>query len=351
MLKKDKNEQRVKAQTIVAVFFIFLIIYIIIIGLVAYFFPETENKIVRKTVSIIPYPAAISSSVFITTEKLQNHLSSAKRFYESQDFSQIGMRVDFGTEDGKKRLLIKEKNILNKLIDDAIIEREARKKGILIEQSLIDQIVDRKMKEYGTEDYLKNNLKKLYGWNIDDFKNNIVKPDLYQEKMFAYIRKNDASFEDAREKINAAKADISKGMTFSEVAKKHSQGESAKNGGSLGWFSAKQMLPEVAVAIFNLEKNKQSEIIESSIGFHIILVEDRKKQDNEEMFKISQIFIPVKTFTQWLLEVKKDYRIFVPIGKFTWNNEIKEVEFRDKSLQEYENDLLENPINDPSVIF
>ncbi len=351
MSKQKKAEKRIKIQTIIKAFFILAIGYIVAIGTVLYFSPETENRIVRVTASIIPYPSAVSNSLFITTERLQDQLAGAKRFYENQDFSQIGMRVDFGTEDGKKRLLIKEKNILNKLIDDAIIEKEAKKRGIIISQELIDQEVDRKMKEYGTGDYLKNNLEKLYGWSIDDFKKNIVKPDLYQEKVFADMRKNDVSLEEARKKINQAKDDISGGMSFSDTAKKYSQGESAKNGGALGWFSANQMLPEVARVIFNLEKNNQSEIIESAIGFHIILVEDKKNEDGESMIKISQIFVPTKTFAQWLLEVKKDYRIFIPIGKFSWNNKTKEVEFRDKSLREYEKDLLENPINDPSIIF
>ncbi|MFZ2975371.1 MAG: peptidylprolyl isomerase [Candidatus Moraniibacteriota bacterium] len=346
-----KKEKRIKIQTIIKTFIILLLAYAIAIGAFLCFFPENENRVVRITAKIIPYPAAVSSSVLITTERLQEQLAGAKKFYESQDFSKVGLRVDFGTTDGQKRLLIKEKNILNKLIDDAIIEKEAKKKGIVISQELIDQEVDRKMKEYGTGDYLKNNLEKLYGWSVDDFKNNIVKPDLYQEKIFADIQKNDPSFEDARKKINTAKSDLASGMIFSDTAKKYSGGESAKDGGALGWFSANQMLPEVASSIFNLEKGKQSDVIKSSIGFHIILLEDKKNQDGQDLVKISQIFVPTKTFSQWLVDVKKDYQIFIPISKFSWNNEAKQVEFRDKSLREYEKDLLENPINDPSIIF
>ncbi|HAT73476.1 MAG: Foldase protein PrsA [Candidatus Moranbacteria bacterium GW2011_GWF2_36_839] len=351
MNKQKKEERRIKIQTIIKTFVILILAYITAIGAFLCFFPENENRVVRATAEIIPYPSAFSSSIFITTERLQDQLAGAKKFYESQDFSKMGLRVDFGTTDGQKRLFIKEKNILNKLIDDAIIEKEARRKGIVISKELLDQEVDRKMKEYGTQDYLKNNLEKLYGWSVDDFKKNIVKPDLYQEKVFADIQKNDTSFEEARKKINQAKNDLEKDLSFSDTAKKYSQGESAKNGGALGWFSANQMLPEVASAIFNLEKGEQSEIIESSIGFHIVLVEDKKNQDEQDLLKISQIFVPTKTFAQWLLDAKKDYRIFIPIGKFSWNNETKQVEFRDKSLREYENDLLENPINDPSIIF
>lgn len=347
----DKKEKKIELHIIIKAFSILVLVYIVSIGAVIYFSPEIENRIVKTTASIIPYPIAISNSIFISNNRLQNQLAGAKKFYESQDFSKVGLRVDFSTEDGKKRLLMKEKNILQKIIDDAIIEKEAKKEGIVISQELIDQEVDRKMKEYGTGEYLKNNLEKLYGWSVDDFKKNIVKPDLYQEKIFANIGKNDPSFEEGRKKIDEAKNDLSKGMSFSDVAKKYSQGESAKNGGALGWFNANQMLPEVAVVIFNLEKGKQSDIIESSIGFHIVLLEDKKNQDGEDLVKISQIFVPTKTFSEWLVEAKKDYRIFIPNRRFSWNSQIGQVEFRDKSLQSYEKDLLENPINDPSIIF
>ena len=187
MNKQKKEERRIKIQTIIKTFVILILAYITAIGAFLCFFPENENRVVRATAEIIPYPSAFSSSIFITTERLQDQLAGAKKFYESQDFSKMGLRVDFGTTDGQKRLFIKEKNILNKLIDDAIIEKEARRKGIVISKELLDQEVDRKMKEYGTQDYLKNNLEKLYGWSVDDFKKNIVKPDLYQEKVFADI--------------------------------------------------------------------------------------------------------------------------------------------------------------------
>ncbi|HRY82103.1 MAG TPA: peptidylprolyl isomerase [Candidatus Moranbacteria bacterium] len=347
----NKKEKIIQLKTIFKTIAILLVIYILAIGAIIYFFPKNENKIVRITASIIPYPVAISKSGIVTESKLSSQLLSAKKFYENQDFSQVGLRVDFSTEDGKKRLAIKEKNILNKLIDDSIVETEAKKRGIKITEELIDQEVDRKLKEYGTGEYLKDNLEKLYGWSIDDFKKNIVKPDLYQEKLFADIKKTDSSFAEAKKKIEEAQSDLKKGVIFSEVAKKYSKGESAKNGGALGWFSSEQMLPEVAEVIFSLEKNKQSEIIESPIGFHIVKLEDKKVQNGENMAKISQIFIPTETLNDWLSGVKKNYKMFVPIRRFFWNNETRQVEFRDKTLKDYEADLLKNPINDPSIIF
>ena len=346
-----KNKKLVKTETIAIAVAILVAVYVIVVGLVVCCLPRSENKLIRGTTAIIPYPAAISSSGIITVAKLSSQLESVKRFYESQDFSQVGFRVDFSTQDGQKRLAIKEKNILNKLIDDSIIEAQAKERGIKITRESLDQEVDRKLKEYGTEDYLKNNLEKFYGWDLDDFKKNIVEPDLYREKLFAELKSTDPSFEEARQKINEAKSDLDKGAIFSEIAKKYSQGESAKSGGALGWFKVSQMLPEISQAIFNLQKNQQSEIIESSIGFHIIKVEDMKEQDGEKMFNLRQIFVPVKNFSQWLEEFKKDRKVLIPLRRFIWDRQSGQIKFRNQALNEYEQDLLKNPINDPSVIF
>ncbi|KKP79440.1 MAG: hypothetical protein A2271_04155 [Candidatus Moranbacteria bacterium RIFOXYA12_FULL_35_19] len=345
------NKKRIKFITILGAFLILFFVYLILVGTVVYLWPKKENKIIQKTVSVIPYPAVIHKAGFITLEKLDYQLLAARKFYESQDFSRVGLRVDFSTPDGQKRLAIKKKNILSKLIEDSIIKAEAKKRGILVTQELVDQEVDRKLKEYGTGNQLKDFLEKFYGWDIQDFKENIVKPDLYQEKLFSQLKKDDPTYLEAREKIEKAQKDLTEKISFSETAKKYSQGESAKNGGALGWFSANQMLPEVAQVVSKLQKNQLSEIVESSIGFHIIQMEDVKEQNGEQIFKLNQIFVPIKSFAQWLSEMEGDYKIFIPSREFYWDSQAGKVQFSEQNMREYEQDLLKNPINDPSIIF
>ena len=64
---------------------------------------------------------------------------------------------------------------------------------------------------------------------------------------------------------------------FAELAKKYSIGPSKVNGGELGWFNPKQMVPEFAKAA---EKLKPGEItlkpVHTRFGWHIILVEGKK---------------------------------------------------------------------------
>lgn len=348
--KKKKKEKEVKISTVFYSIAAVVLIYLAFAAAAVYGF-GWNNKIIQKTVEILPYPAAILGNHAITLDELNRRTNSVRMFYENQDFSDLGMRVDFNTDDGKKRLKIKEKYILNKLIEDQIIEKEAKKRGIILTDEMISQEVDRKMKEYGSEDYLKENMARLYGWSIDDFKENIVKPDMYQEKLLEDIHKNDSSFTKAKEKIEKAQKELDLKKEFSETAQKYSEGDSAKSGGSLGWFSADQMLPEIAEAAVSLDKGKTSAVIESSIGYHIIKMEDKKTEDQKDLFKISQIFVRTETLGDWLGKQEKNMKIYIPLKDYYWDKNSLSVEFRNRDLKDFEDNLRKNSPDDVSVMF
>jgi len=82
----------------------------------------------------------------------------------------MGYRVDFSTEDGQKRLMVKKRKLLNKLIENKIIESLSKEKGIKIDNEIISQEVDKNIEQYGNSEDVLANLKKLYGWNLGDFK-------------------------------------------------------------------------------------------------------------------------------------------------------------------------------------
>ena len=343
-------DKKIKLPTIVYSVLIIISSYIIIVGVWIYF-SGVDNAMIRKTASIIPYPAAIVGTDIITADKIASQLKSVESFYTNQDFSDLGLRVDFSTPEGQKKLKIKQKNILNKLIEESMIQAEANARGIKVTQEIIDQEVDRKLKEYGSSETLVENLDKLYGWNLEDFKENIVRPDMYKEKLFENIRKGDPAYSEAEDKIKKAEAELEDGKGFSETARKYSEGESASQGGELGWFCFDQMLPEVAVSVFDLDKGERSEIIQSPIGYHIVKVEDKKKENEVDMLNLSQIFVRTKTMADWILETGKDERVFILSREFKWNSKAVQAEFRDEEMRSFEEELMKNSGGDASLIF
>lgn len=69
---------------------------------------------------------------------------------------------------------------------------------------------------------------------------------------------------------------IMSGESFDLLAAKYSQGPAAAQGGDVGFIERGTIIPEVEAAAFSLPVEKVSEVIESSLGFHIIKVVDKK---------------------------------------------------------------------------
>jgi peptidyl-prolyl cis-trans isomerase D len=68
------------------------------------------------------------------------------------------------------------------------------------------------------------------------------------------------------------------GDNFEALAKKYSKDEgSAKQGGDLGFFSEKDMVPQFAKAAFALKIGEISQPVQTDFGFHIIKLEEKKK--------------------------------------------------------------------------
>ena len=345
-----KDNKKIKISTIFYAVVILVIIFNLALAGVIYK-SGIKNNFTNFFVKLIPYPiASVNYTNWISFSTLEENLNSVRMFYENQDFTSEGYRIDFKTSDGQKRLKIKEKNLLNKLIENKIIEILAQKKGIVLTDALVSQEVERKLTEYGSRDTVESDLKRLYGWDIEKFKDRIVKPDMYRSALEDNVRNSDENFAKAKTKIQEAKAELDKGKNFEEVVKNFSEGESVKNNGDLGWFTIDQMLPEIAVVAFPMEKGKTSDIIESSVGFHIIKLEDKKTEGDVQKVRISQIFVKTQGFSEWLFEQSKQFKINI-FKDYYWDQENQKVNFRDQSLTDFENNLEKNSPDDISVIF
>lgn len=69
---------------------------------------------------------------------------------------------------------------------------------------------------------------------------------------------------------------LDQGVPFSEMAIDYSQCPSSENGGDLGYFEKEKMIKGFADAAFALNPGEISNIVRTSRGYHLILVEDRQ---------------------------------------------------------------------------
>lgn len=75
-------------------------------------------------------------------------------------------------------------------------------------------------------------------------------------------------------------AELDKGADFAALAKKYSNDSSAKDGGDLGWFNPRQMVPQFSMAVAKLQKGEYTkEPVQSQFGWHIIKLEDMRQSE------------------------------------------------------------------------
>lgn len=87
------------------------------------------------------------------------------------------------------------------------------------------------------------------------------------------------TIEQVRKRAEFTKQMIEGGEDFQKVAKEQSQDETtADRGGDLGFFSRGTMNREIEKAAFNLEPGKISDPIRSELGYHILVVDEKKPE-------------------------------------------------------------------------
>lgn len=81
---------------------------------------------------------------------------------------------------------------------------------------------------------------------------------------------------------------LQEGADFAELAKEKSTGPSGPNGGDLGYFAKGQMVPPFEAAAFGLDKGAfTQEPVETQFGWHVILLEDRRRQEKPSLEAVS----------------------------------------------------------------
>lgn len=249
----------------------------------------------------------------------------------------------FGAE-LERQVALREKNVLRDLIDQLLLIQRAKELGISVDNELVKTLD-------GIRE--KNNLKTLddlermasqQGVNFEEFKNNI-RNNLYtqavirqevgrhvqvtQEEINKYYEAHKKEFErpaevkfreilistegkDAAQVQEAAKkaaeiaARVRKGEDFSELAKKYSDGPTAKEGGEQDYIQRNQLLKEIADVVFEMKRNQVCDPIQTKFGYKIVKLEDKHDAGIPPVEKVSEQISNV-LYMQRLTPALRDY--------------------------------------------
>ncbi|HMN19377.1 MAG TPA: peptidylprolyl isomerase [Candidatus Moranbacteria bacterium] len=351
-VENKTGKMKVKASTVIwAVVLVALGAFIA--ALITTYASERTNPVGRVLSRTLPLPAAtLGMGSVVSIAELEADTASLKKFYENQDFSKAGIRIDFSTEEGRKRLLVKEREVLSKLIEDKALEKLAREKGITVTEEDLRENVDKELERYGTREDVEKELERLYGWTLQDFKKRVVRPRLIQERLEKAVREELGATETAKQRIFQAQQELRAGADFAKVAEKYSEGGSGKEGGELGWVSKSQVIKELQEPLFGQEvAGEKYQITESEIGLHIAEVLEKKKEGGEDVVRVRQIFVRKRTFADWLADEMRKMTVSVPLAGMSWDEEGAQVEFSSQEMKDFEQRVRQDAQGDASMAF
>ncbi|MCK9196680.1 MAG: peptidylprolyl isomerase [Syntrophales bacterium] len=262
-------------------------------------------------------------------------------------------RIEAGVAAGKDRDKVVDEGrttILNRMIDNKLIEQEAKKSGIVIKEDEVmgvirDMLKSRKMempdllqalsKDGMTFDGYKQELKEqiqrqqLVRREIrsklvvtDDEIGDYYRQhrDEYEGKEAIRIKQillpvppgtDQAIRERARELAESIIKKIKNGEPFDALVAQFSQGPATAAGGDIGFVEKGHMLPEVEKVALNLEIGDVSPVIESSQGFYIIQVVDKRGAGLKPITEVRQEIQrkledekAAKKFDQWVIDLR-----------------------------------------------
>ena len=165
--------------------------------------------------------------------------------------------------------------------------------------------------------------------------------------------------EEARHRADSLYSVLKAGGDFAELARKYSQDPgSARNGGELPWFQPGQTFKEFEDAAYALQPGEMSAVVESPVGYHIILMKARKQIDPFDSLKSSILrFIDMRGIREHIIDRKIDSLVMASSGKLTKEDVVAEKaeELSEKDLnlkyliREYHDGLLLYEISNRTV--
>lgn len=246
-----------------------------------------------------------------------------------------------------------EKKALEQLIEKKLIEQKAKESSIKVDDKEVSRAVEDVLNKNNISlEKLKEILKKD-GSSFEEYRK-MLRSEILQSKVIGrevrskvtitdkdiqeYYEKNVQQQEKPGEKVRIQqilfatppdttpkqvekltsqleeiRAKIMAGDDFGQMAAKHSQDPSAKEGGDLGYFGRGELLPLIENVAFSLQAGEVSQVTRTPAGLHLIKVIDKKGAEGETGAQSSRNEIEENLyrrevdvlFLKWMEELKK----------------------------------------------
>ena len=229
--------------------------------------------------------------------------------------------VDPNSEEGQGQIGEARSDLLEGMIDTALIEQEALALGVTLTDEEVEAEVQSGIDTGGGEAAFEEWLQ-VTGQTRDDFKEQlrqalivqrvqeVVTAKIGTEAEQVHIRHIVADSEQAAQEIRTM---LQEGADFVALARERSIDLATKdNGGDLGWFPRGFVAPELENAAFGLQPGQISDVIQLGEGYHIIQVIERESA--RALSLDVQLALRQTTFEEWLAEKRASATIERLVG-------------------------------------
>jgi parvulin-like peptidyl-prolyl isomerase len=246
--------------------------------------------------------------------------------YRLQAFTAMGYFVDQGldpsTEEGQEQLKAVRKQVLDDIINQALIDQYAEEHNIQVTDSEVDASVQTYIDNLGGQEEFDKYLETAR--TSEDQVREMERRSLIGKKVVEevvgeapktapYVRARHILC-DTRQDCEAARERVEGGEDFASVAEEVSKDVTTKSrGGDLEWVT-RGMLPGAAFedVIFGLEPGELSQVVDSEFGFHVVEVleiDEEREMDEAQRFQVQE-----KLFLDWVREQRdsSDIEILIP---------------------------------------
>ena len=115
-----------------------------------------------------------------------------------------------------------------------------------------------------------------------------------------------------RARLDALREEIELGADMAELAKQHSDGPNAEDGGALDWVRRGDLVEPLEEALFALEEGAVSAPIETEYGFSLFKAEQKEEAGNASFDEVRNEIEPIlraryadERYEKWIAELRK----------------------------------------------
>ena len=302
--KEDVKNIKMIVTGILVSFLLAVLVFLIVFGIGLYKF-NWQSEFVFKVYKVVPYPIAVVDYKLLSFSNFLKDVDTLTHFYGKQQELSNGQLVVPSQEEIKK-------NVLDKVIREKLVEKIAKRYNVSVNQEEIDQELDKIIDQAGSEEEVSKTLQEFYGWDEEKFKDKVLRPFLFEQKVQMAISMDEelniTAKTRAEEVLNLAKLGE---KSFEELAQEYSEDTTALSGGDLGVFSRGMMVEEFEEAVFSLEPGQTSDLVKTMYGYHIIKLEDKFiDEEGVEQVRARHILIRTKDLDSYLVEVEDSSRVW-----------------------------------------